>query len=481
MSTAVTGSARRTERRPAGARAGNVRAAYRGALSALYARRRFGMRPTLDVARALLAALGDPQRTVPSIHITGSKGKGSVATMAAEILSAHGVRTGLYTSPHLVSYRDRMRIDGEAISQRAIVDGLARIERCAHSLERSGTIDRAPTFFEVTTALAFDWFQRSRVDALVVEVGIGGRWDATNLLASRVGVVTTLELEHTEILGHTLAEIATEKSGIFHPGIHAILGDIPPEGRAVFDAAANRLGIALWHLGEEFRVDERELSAHGQLFRVALPGHDRFEARITLHGDFQPRNAALALAATSRFLGEGPVPFRVVAARRALARTRVPGRLERVADRPATYFDVAHTPESARAIARSLAEIFPFADPAESVIVFGCLRGKDPGAMLELLAPLARSVVLVPIRSERSIAPLDLRPRATGRFPTVVVSPSAPAGLDLARSAAGPEGLVLVIGSDYLVGELLRARTPDAVDEPDLSDPGRPDPPAERR
>ena len=454
---------------------GGSNAEYRRVLEDLFHRRRFGMKPTLDVARRLLSELGDPQRRAPSIHITGSKGKGSVAAMSEAILRAHGRRTGLFTSPHLVSYRERIRVNGAPIPPEEVVNGIHRIEEVAGRLERTGAIDRPPTFFEVTTALAFDWFRRENVDALVVEVGIGGRWDATNLLASRIGVVTTLELEHVQILGPTLAAIAGEKSGIFHAGMHGIVGQLPDEGRAVLDAAAGSLGVPLWHLGEEIAVRDRHWTRAYQEFAISWPGRERFPVRLRLEGDFQATNAALALAATHRFLemgSEGP-HWSVTRSRSALARLEIPGRMERVARDPPTYFDVAHTPESARAVARSLAEVLPFAEPAESAIVFGCLRDKPAAEILEALRPLARTIVLVPVRSERGLAPSELRVVATGRFPRVVVAPSALEGYRLARAATGDGGLLLALGSDYLIGELKRGTAGVSIEEPDLSDPGR--------
>ncbi|HYB78955.1 MAG TPA: bifunctional folylpolyglutamate synthase/dihydrofolate synthase, partial [Thermoplasmata archaeon] len=165
---------------------------YRASLEELFQRRRFGIRPGLETVEALLAELGHPERKFPSIHITGSKGKGSTAVMAQSILSAHGLRTGLFTSPHLVTYRERARVDGRMISRSAVVEGLARVEAAAREAEAAGRVDRSPTFFEVTTALAFDWFAREAVDAAVVEVGIGGRLDSTNVLDARVGVITTI-------------------------------------------------------------------------------------------------------------------------------------------------------------------------------------------------------------------------------------------------------------------------------------------------
>lgn len=452
-----------------------VRPGYREALASLYARRRFGLRPGVEIERALLAELGHPERDLPAIHVTGSKGKGSVATMAAAILTAQGKRTGLFTSPHLASYRERARVDGREVSARDVVEGVTRVEEVAGRLRRAGTIDRDPTFFEVTTAIALDWFARRGVDAAVVEVGIGGRLDATNVLASRVGVITTVELEHTDILGPTVAAIATEKAGIFHAGMRGVLGDLPADAASAAARVAGREGVGLWSLGRELHAHRTELGPDGQTLVVRGPGFDLDRLHIPLLGSFQVGNVALAVAGAARFLAAGGEELDPEAVRRGLARVRIPGRFQRIARDPELLYDVAHTPDSARAVAVSVAEVAPLADPSASAIVFGCLGGKDVGGILDALAPIARTVVVVPVRSERSMPLGEIRAAAGGRFARVVVAPSAGDGVRLARAATGPDGVTLVTGSDYLIGELLRG--PEATDEPDLSDPGRGPPP----
>jgi dihydrofolate synthase / folylpolyglutamate synthase len=468
-------SARGAVAKPAGRRAAADGEAYKAALASLFARRRFGLRPGVEVEAALLAELGDPQRGLPAIHVTGSKGKGSVATMAAAVLTAHGRRTGLFTSPHLASYRERMRLDGREIGREEVVAGLRRVEAAAERLRTNGTIDREPTFFEVTTALGLDWFARQGADAAVVEVGIGGRLDATNVLDAKVGVVTTVELEHTEILGPTVGAIATEKAGILHAGMRSIAGALPEEAATVVARTADRLGLPLWRLGHELRAERTALGPDGQTLDVRGPGFELSGVDVPLLGSFQVGNVALAVGAASRFLDAVGGRLDPAATRRALASVRIPGRLQRIARDPELLYDVAHTPQSARAVAVSVAEIAPLADPAASAIVFGCLAGKDVVGILDTLAPIATTLVVVPIRSERSLPPGELRAAAAGRFARIVVAPDAPAGLRLARAATGPDGLTLVVGSDYLVGELLRG--PESADEPDLSDPGHGPPP----
>ena len=445
------------------------RSEYRATLESLYRRRRFGLRPGLDVIRELLAALGSPERAYPSVHVTGSKGKGSVAAMAQSVLSASGLRTALFTSPHLESYRERIRVDRRTIEPSAVVEGVHRVDAAADRLEASGRIERSPTFFEVTTALAFDWFAREGAQAAVIEVGIGGRLDATNVLDARVGVITTLELEHTDVLGPTLEAIASEKAGILHPGMTGVVGELPRAAATLVEREAARSGVPLWHLGTEVRVSDRVLTETGQRFSVRLPGQMWEAVEIPLLGRFQPGNAALALASARRLADSLGWTLPEEAVRSGLRSVRWRARLERVAVRPELYYDVAHTPESARSVAQSLAEIAPLADPSTSAVVFGCLRGKDVPRILEAFATLAHTLVVVPVRSERGLPPAEVRAAASGRFPRVVEAPSAAEGLRLGRLATGPEGFTLVVGSDYLIGELLREKNDD---EPDLSDPG---------
>jgi dihydrofolate synthase / folylpolyglutamate synthase len=444
---------------------------YRQTLAHLYRLRRFGMRPGLEVMQALLEHMGHPEHAFPAIHVAGSKGKGSVSAFASSILSAAGLRTGLFTSPHLQSFRERVQIDRKPISPTDVVRGIERVQSAVVALEASGSLPRPPTFFETTTALAFDYFQRSRVDAAVVEVGIGGRLDSTNVLRSTVGVITTIELEHTEILGNRLEEIAREKAGILHPGMTAVVSEPKPIPRREIEREAALRGVPLWHLGKEVRWENRKLSAHGQQIDLSTPMGLLPRLSIPLQGTFQARNAASAIAAVQLFGRAIGHSFPERAIREGIAATRWRGRLERLERRPPLYIDVAHTPESCEAVAESLTEIDPLTDPAGNVLVFGCLAGKRPAEMLSALSRLFRTIIAVPVRSDRTVPADEVARLAAGRFPVIVKAPSLAAALPLARAATRPGGFALVTGSDYLVGETLDAVEGRAADEPDLSDP----------
>ncbi|MGC2288925.1 MAG: folylpolyglutamate synthase/dihydrofolate synthase family protein [Thermoplasmata archaeon] len=445
--------------------------AYRESLAHLYQLRRFGAQPGLDVMQGLLEALDHPERRFPSIHVAGSKGKGSVSALTAGILTAAGFRTGLFTSPHLQSYRERIQIDRHPIDPGAVTHGIERIRSLAVSLAGSGRIPRPPTFFEVTTALAFEWFAREHVDVAVIEVGLGGRLDATNVLPAKVGVITTIELEHTEVLGPTLTHVAYEKSGILHPGMRLVVGEAKEEPLREITRVAGSQGVPIWRLEKELRLSNRVLSAHGQKMDITTPHRELTGVEIPLLGNFQARNVVLAVAASDLFAQSVDRALTEEEIRKGLRSIEWRGRLELAAQRPPLFLDVAHTPESARAVAQSLVELFPFAEPEASAIVFGCLQGKRFDEMFEPLSLLARTIVLAPIRSDRSAEVEELRRAARPRFPRVVIARSAAEGLQLARVATRAEGYTVALGSDYLVGELLNALEGTPVDEPDLSDP----------
>ena len=444
---------------------------YRESLAHLYQLRRFGAELRLDVMQGLLEAMDHPELRFPTIHVAGSKGKGSVSALSAGILTSAGFRTGLFTSPHLQSYRERIQIDRRPIDPGAVVHGIDRIRALSVSLAGTGRIPRPPTFFEVTTALAFEWFAHEHVDAAVIEVGLGGRLDATNVLPARVGVITTIELEHTEVLGPTLTHVAHEKAGIMHRGMHLVLGEGKEEPLREITRVAGAHGVPVWRLDKELKLSNRVLSAHGQKMDIATPHRELTGVEIPLLGNFQARNATLAVAAADLFAQSLGRVLSEENIRQGLRSIEWRGRLELAASRPPLFLDVAHTPESARAVAQSLAELFPFAEPDACALLFGCLQGKRFDQMFESLSLLARTIVLAPIRSDRSADVEEIRRAARPLFPRVVVARSVAEGLPLARAATRAEGYTLALGSDYLVGELLNALEGSPADEPDLSDP----------
>jgi dihydrofolate synthase/folylpolyglutamate synthase len=448
-----------------------AKATYAETLRYLWGLKRLGARPGTQVIRELLRALGDPQRSFVSVHITGSKGKGSVAKMVSSILTSAGHRTGLYTSPHLLSYRERIVVNERPITPLEVATAVQRVRDVAADLRRVERIDRDPTFFEVTTAAAFEHFRSRGVEYAAVEVGIGGRLDATNTLEAPVCVLTTLELEHTDLLGPTIVDIAREKAGILHPGSSAVVGIAPGPGLEEVRRQANQRGVPLWRLGEEVSLEGRRATTSGQYFRVRTPARYHPDLRLSLLGEFQSRNAALAVAALdllSRVTGQ-EIPE--AALRRGLKRAQWPGRLERLSRTPPIYLDAAHTPESARELLRSLRELEPRRSREDNVLLFSCLADKRAEEIFDELSGFASSIVLAPLRNARAMDPELLRRAARGRFPRIYVAPSVRDGLSWARAGLGRRGCLLATGGVYLAGEVLSAFRSRPAEEPDLADP----------
>ena len=445
---------------------------FQEALSYLWGLKRLGTRPGPETTAAVLKALGDPHRSFRAIHITGSKGKGSTAAMCAAVLQEAGYRTGLYTSPHLLSFRERARVDGEMATPEDLVVGLQRVRDAVAKVRRKGLLDRDPTFFEVTTAWAFDLFHRRGVEVAAIEVGLGGRLDSTNVLQAPVAVVTTLELEHTELLGPTLQDVAREKSGIFHPKAWGVTGASQGPGLEELRHQAFRQGVPLWELGREVRLlpsgagDDR-----GQIVSIETPGGRFEDLRLPLLGAFQARNAALAVAALQLFSRGTGLSVPPEAVRRGLARTRWPGRLERVGGRPPTYVDAAHTPESTSEVVAALRALHPQVLPEESTILFSCLADKHVREMLAELSVLAHQAVVFPLSTERALPIKDLNIAARAAFSKVIVAPDAKEALAMARATVGDRGLLLAVGGVYLAGAVLSDMRGIPPEGPDLSDP----------
>ena len=398
-----------------------------------------GMRPGLERIEALLDALGRPERAYTIAQIGGTNGKGSVASMLAAILRAQGRRVGLYTSPHLVSFRERIRVDAEAISEDAVADGVEALGTLIARLDAS--------VFEATTALALDHFAREGVEVAVLEVGLGGRFDSTTVGAPAVSVLTSIDLDHQEYLGNTVTAIAAEKSYIIRSGT-AIAAAQTPEVTAILDARAAAVGVPLQREGRELAVSLRARGLDGQRLDLAGPGWRDDDVLIRLLGAYQPTNTLLA-AAAARVLGAGGA-----AIRQGLARARWPGRFE---VRPRAgggwlVLDGAHNPAGARALAQSLQAYF---GDAPATFVLGVLRDKDAAGILAPLLGRARRLVLTASSNPRAAAPADLRALAPASLP-VSVAPSVAEALAVAeREEATP--ILCVAGSLSVVGDALRA------------------------
>ena len=436
---------------------------YAEATSFLYGLRRFGWRPGLETIQRLLALLGDPHAGMPSIHIGGTNGKGSTAAMTAAILRAAGHRTGLYTSPHLLSFTERIQVDGERIGEEEIVALTERLTPlCAAHFAPETTPppgDRLPhpTFFELTTAMAFLHFGRRMADVAVVEVGLGGRLDATNVIRPHVAVITNIALEHEEYLGRTVAEIAGEKAGIVKSEV-PVITSARGEALGVIGRAASALDAPVVSVPDAYRWRVRESSLSGQVFDLDGPRGCYEALRIPLAGRHQVDNAVLAVATVEAARDRG-LWSDEAAIRRGLAMTEWPGRLQIIEGRPRLILDGAHNPAGAQALATFLAE--HRAELGRLILVFGVLKDKNWGAMLGCLAPLADEIILTHPPTSRGADPAGLRSAVQGRAGTRVAAEPAEA-LALARATAGAADTILVAGSLYTVAAALRILRPPA-------------------
>ena len=399
----------------------------------LFARSNFGVKLGLERMREACALLGNPERSAPALHVAGTNGKGSTCAFAEASLRAAGLRTGLYTSPHLSHFCERIRLDGEPLSEQAACDLLEEVRaRVPWALDEAGL-----TFFELATLLAFLAFTRAGVGAAVIEVGLGGRLDATNVVQPMACAVSALGLEHTQYLGPTLAHIAAEKAGIFKPYAAAVSAGQPRAAAEVLQRAADQAGVRLLRPGRDYRFESRP----GHAFAYCGPRWEVRPASLGLAGHHQHANAALACALLEAS-GFALAPRDLEA---GLAATRWPARLERFGQ---VYVDGAHNPHAAVALARALPEV---ARGRPLHVVFGALADKDAAAMLAVLAPLAASVHYCAPGSPRATPPEALARLAPG-----AVHESPAAALEAARREAGEGGLVLCCGSLYLAGELRR-------------------------
>lgn len=413
----------------------------------------------LTATRRAVELLGDIHRAFPVIHITGTNGKTSTSRIVESILRAYGLRTGLFTSPHLVRFNERIRIDGEPVSDEALARNWADIEPYIAIVDRELTDagQQRMTFFEVLTVLGLACFADAPVDVAVIEVGMGGEWDSTNVVDGQVAVITPISLDHTALLGSTEAEIARTKAGIIKPAAQVVIARQPAEARAEIDRAVELSEATLAAQGEQFDVEAAAIAVGGQLITVRGTADIYRQLYLPLYGAHQAQNAAVAIAAVEAFLGGGSHELNLDLLEEGLAEVTSPGRLQLIGTEPTVIADGAHNPGGAASLADGLRDFFAF---DEIAFVIGMLQDKDTAGVIAALAPLATRFYPTRSDSERAIDAAELArqlvelvPSATVMGPTDVVT-----ALDDARSwaAAGAKRAVVVTGSLTLVGEVLR-------------------------
>jgi dihydrofolate synthase/folylpolyglutamate synthase len=389
--------------------------------------------PKLERMARLVSRLGDPQRRLRAVHLTGTNGKTSTALITAQLLSAAGLRVGLYTSPHLERINERIRIGEDPIGDEAFAAYVGQALEASAGLAR----EDQPNYFELLTAAAFSWFADETVDAAVVEVGVLGRWDATNVLDAPVAVVTTVGADHLEYAG-TIENVAREKAGIVKPGSTLVLGDTSPLAPIFEQTPAARV----WRRPADFACDAWRATAEGAVATLRTPSACYTELAFRLHGRHQADNAAAALAATEAFLGR-PLPKHQASA--GLASVITPGRMEVLADRPPVVIDMAHNPPAAAALASALAGTAP-----SWVLVYGALTGHDWRATAsELTALPLKAVVVCRPESPRAIVPDEVASFLRGRGAPATAVPDAAEAAERALELVGGDAGLLVTGSTY--------------------------------
>ncbi len=428
----------------------------------LYGHQNFEARPAsrgeaeykLDRMRALCELLGHPERQFRSVHVAGTKGKGSTCEMVAAALEHCGYAVGVYTSPHLVDIRERIRLNRRPIAEGAFVDLAGRLAAAEEQLRRA---EGPCTFFELMTAMAFLYFAEQAVDAAVIEVGLGGLLDCTNVIVPEVAAVATIGFDHTEILGETLPEIAAQKAGIFKPGVPAVALNQDKAVVKVFRETAERVGCPLFVVGDDIEFSHRveHQPGVGPVGRVNLTTerHDFEHVPVPLKGEHQALNCGLALAILDK-LGERGFAIGTSGVLAGLEKVSLPGRFEQVLSSPRTVLDVAHNPESVAALVKTIGAVLPY---DSLVVVFGCARDKDAGAMLKSLAMAADKVIFTQADSPRALPAAELQRRyndLAGKMSQA--TKSVPEALDLAFRAVGRGDVVCITGSFYVCGEAKR-------------------------
>lgn len=396
-------------------------------------------RPDIGRMTQLMAALGDPQHRFSAVHITGTNGKGSTTALCADLLHASGHRVGRYTSPHLTMVNERIAIDGTSISDHDLAGALEDVSLAAERTKLS------PTWFEAVTAAAFIHFRRAAVDIAVVEVGMLGRWDATNVLEAEVSVITNVELDHTEMAGPTTSHVAYEKAGIIRPGAALVLGERDPHLLPLFEEQCPQ--SILW-IDRDIHVENAIGTSPGDKADF-LTAYGRYcGIAVGLAGRFQRDNALLAITAAEAILQQ---PLDHAVASRVLAKASIPGRFETVSQSPLVIVDVAHNrPAAARTrtvIAQRLASVRP------RILLCGLTAGRCPGEFLAAIGVEGfDNVVATEVESERSLPAETIAAATTGRYESVITKRRIVDAVDSAVSLAGETGAVVVVGSHYLVG-----------------------------
>ncbi len=417
----------------------------------------------LENITVLSERLGRPERAYPSAHIAGTNGKGSTAAFLESILRRAGFRTGLNISPHLEKINERIRVNGEEISDEAFAETFTRIQALNEELLAAGKLRAHPTYFECMTAMAFEYFAKSRVEFGVIEVGLGGRLDATNIVTPVISIIARVDFDHENFLGHSLAEIAAEKAGILKPRVPVVVAEQKPEAMEVIRTRACELGCSVIEPAKAFRI-EREWTENGCAHAHVAEEESGWAVELAprLPGRFQIQNSLNAVAA-ARWLQKRGYKISDEAIARGVAEAVWPGRLEKVQTEPDVFLDGAHNPSAARELAGFLEQNLA---GRKIWLVFGALRDKAVDEIAGVLFPHVAEVIFTQPKTTRAISVAQLAEITSHHAAHFTIVPEAEAALEHALDRAEPNDVVVVAGSLYLVGQLRhywKNRTPVAA------------------
>jgi len=405
---------------------------------------RFGIKLGLSRTSELLGLLGNPQEDFRSVHVGGTNGKGSVTAMVSNILQESGFRVGRYTSPHLDDFRERITVDGVPVSRSSLASLAGRVKPLVHEVKRSST---QPTFFEVTTAIAFKYFSERKVDYAVVEVGLGGRLDATNVINPEVSIITNIGLEHTDVLGRTIGSIAAEKGGIIKKGVPVVTAEKKREALEVLGRICRQKDAKLIKLGEYASCSNAKCDLGGCTFDLKTPHRNYYGLKVKLLGEHQVENAALAVLAAEQLGMDGR------SIRSGILKTRLPGRLEIMQSRPLVVMDCAHNPPAMRALRNSL-KLFKY---KKLILVIGMMRDKEIGRIAKEIVPAADFVIINKPNLERAAQPEAIETEVRRYHKPTKIIGDVRSSVRYAKSIAGKDDLVLITDSIYMLSEA-RAR-----------------------
>ncbi len=409
-------------------------------LDYLYGLQKFGIKFGLNCTENLLERVDNPHRKLHFIHIAGTNGKGSTAAILSRILLKHGIRAGLYTSPHLVRFTERFRINDEEVS----TDRILRVfEKIRATLDES----QPPTFFEMVTAMAFLYFAEEQVDFVIVETGMGGRLDATNVITPEVCIITNVGFDHQEYLGATLSSIAREKAGIIKSGVPLVTGALQPVAQGIMKTVCMNKSAPLYRFKSDFRVRR---NAKGS-FQYKGIGLNLPSLRLNLMGHHQMGNGALALAALEVLEGKHLLELQPHLIREAMQEVRWPARLEVLGTNPTILLDGAHNPQGAESLREALREVYSYKNLH---LVIGVMADKDIPGILRRLLPLAETAIFTKPEYARAASPDEIRKMARPYIQKCYVINDPASAIQEARHLAGPDDLICITGSLYFAGEI---------------------------